>query len=205
MDAFFSYVCEHADKAHWIIFFLILLSGLNIPISEDLLLLSGGAIAAGCIPEHTFRIYIWIYLGCILSAWETYLIGRLLGPKLYRYAFLKTILSQERLHVIRGFYAKYGSFTFVIGRFCPGGVRNALFVTSGFTKMPFAQFAFRDGSACLLSSSVFFYIGFHFGSHFDLLVNHFKRYSELFFLILGLMLIIIISVAIFRKFRDNER
>ena len=39
-----------------------------------------------------------------------------------------------------GFYKKYGALTLVIGRFIPFGVRNAIFLTSGISKMPFAKF-----------------------------------------------------------------
>ena len=79
MESFFSYICENADNAHWIIFCLLILSGLNIPISEDILLLGGGAIASTCIPDHALRLYLWIFFNCLLSAWEMYWLGRSSG------------------------------------------------------------------------------------------------------------------------------
>src|SRR5262245_32067312 len=101
IESLFTYICEHANHAHWIIFSLLLLAGLNIPISEDLMLIGGGAIASTCIPEHTLRMFIWIYLGCYLSAWEAYWIGRLLGPRLYRIRLFNHIITPHRMDVLR--------------------------------------------------------------------------------------------------------
>ncbi len=181
IESLLHYICEHAHHAPWIIFFLLLLSGLNIPISEDMMLLGGGAIANTCFQDHVWQLYIWIFLGCYLSAWEGYWIGRLLGPKLYQITFFKKIITPGRMEWLRSYYAKYGIFTFIIVRFCPGGVRSALFMSSGLTKMPFPLFMIRDGFACLLSSSIIFSVGYHFAENIDTIFLYLKRYSLLFF------------------------
>lgn len=177
MESLLSYICDNADQAHWIIFCLLLLSGLNLPISEDIMLLGGGAIASLCIPDHALRLYLWIFFGCYLSAWEVYWIGRLLGPRLYQIRLFKSIITQKRLNLLRHYYAKFGVFTFIVGRFCPGGIRNALFLSSGLTKMPFYLFILRDGAACLLSSFVLFNIGYHFAENIDQIFHFFYRYT----------------------------
>ena len=198
IESFFSYVCENATYAHWIIFLLLLLSGLNIPISEDIMLLGGGAIASTCLPDHALRLYIWIFFGCYLSAWEGYWIGRLLGPKLYRFRLFKSLITPARMEWLRSYYAKYGIFTFIIGRFCPGGVRTALFVSSGFTKMPFRLFIMRDGFACLLSTAVLFNIGYHFAANIDKILLHFHTYSSVFLIF---FLVAIVSGLIYYGYK----
>ncbi|WP_228840597.1 DedA family protein [Candidatus Protochlamydia phocaeensis] len=188
-----NYICEHANQAHWIMFCLLLLTGLNLPISEEIMLIGGGAIASTCIPDHALRLYIWIFLGCYLSAWEAYWIGRLLGPRLYRIRLFKFIITPHRLDWLRHYYAKFGIFTFIVGRFCPGGIRNALFMSSGLTKMPFHLFILRDGLACLLSSLVFFHLGYHFGENIDPILVYFQRYSDWF--LIGILTLILAGFA----------
>ncbi len=180
MEGMFEYICSHAMYAHYICFGLLLLTGLNIPISEDIILLGGGAIAAVCIPDHAVRLYIWIYFGCILSAWEAYWIGRLLGPRLYEIRLFKHIITPHRLDLLRYSYAKFGVFTFIVGRFCPGGIRNALFMSSGLTKMPFPLFMLRDATACIFSNTLFFLIGYHFAYNIDGILKYFREYSNWF-------------------------
>jgi membrane protein DedA with SNARE-associated domain len=180
METVLTYICEHASHAHWIIFCLLLLSGLSIPISEDVLLLGGGAIASTCIPDHAVHLYLWIFFGSLLAAYEAYWIGRILGPKLYDIRLFSLLVTPHRVRRLQYYFSKFGIFTFIVGRFCPGGVRNTLFMTSGFTKMPFSLFMLRDGFACLLSTFVLFSIGYFFGQNIDKIVLHFQRYSEYF-------------------------
>jgi len=46
MDTFIPFLCQYADYAHLIIFILLLITGLNIPISEDLIIITA-AICMG--------------------------------------------------------------------------------------------------------------------------------------------------------------
>lgn len=177
MDSVFTFICENAYSAPWIIFTLLMLAGLNIPLSEDILLITGGAIASTCTPDNTLVLYLWVFFGCIFSAWEAYAIGRYIGPHLYDLKWFNYILTRERTTKLMITYEKYGIFTFFIVRFIPGGVRNALFMTSGLGKMPFLKFAYRDGLACLLACTTLFYIGYQFGTYYHSIIHYFKIYS----------------------------
>lgn len=202
MESALEYICAHATNAHWIIFLLLMFAGLNVPISEDIMLLGAGAIASTCIPEHTLRLFIWVFFGCWFSAWEAYWVGRLLGPKLYEIRWFSRILTPHRIEKLHHYYEKFGIFTFIVGRFCPGGVRNALFMTSGLGKMPFLTFIARDGLACIISSSTLFYLGFTFGENHDLLIHYFKRYE---IIALSLLVIIVLSIIVIVWRRKSKK
>jgi len=191
METLFVSICGVAHDAHWIFFLLLMLAGLNMPISEDIILLTGGAIASTCIPEHTMRLYIWIYLGCWISAWEVYWIGRLLGPKLYHFKWFKMFISPERVDRLHHYYEKFGVLTFIVGRFIPGGVRNALFLSCGLGKMPFPKFIARDGFAALISTGTLFTIGYEFGKNYHTMIRYVKTYN----LIAALIVITAIVIA----------
>lgn len=200
MESILTFICEHASEAHWIIFLLLLLAGLNVPISEDFLLLTGGAIASTCLPpDRKWHLFVWLYFGCLFSAWEAYWIGRLLGPKLYKIRWFSHVLTPKRIERLHHYYEKFGIFTFIIGRFIPGGVRNALFMTSGLGKMPFLRFISRDGFACLLSTSCLFYLGYVFGENHAALIHYFKAYNEIFLSILAIGIVIIGGIIIYRR------
>jgi len=179
MESFFQFVCQHADHAHFIIFGLLMLAGLNVPISEDFLLITAGAIANLCIPEHKLYLFAWVFAGCWISAWEAYAVGRILGPKLYKIKWFSHILPPERIDRLHHYYEKFGIFTFIIGRFIPGGVRNALFISSGLGKMPFLKFILRDGIACLISSTTIFLLGYVFAEYYDEVIAYLKKYNQL--------------------------
>lgn len=204
VQSIFSFICENAIYAHFFIFILFLLGGLNLPISEDLLMIGGGAIASTCIPDHTVRLFIWMLVGCYLASWETYWIGRLLGPKLYHISFFRRILTHERLELVRYFYAKFGIFTFLVGRFCPGGIRNVLFLSSGLTKMPFHLYVLRDGISSTIALSTLFYFGYIFGANFQQIMHVIDKYSLWFFISVVFFALSFFFFYWHRKMKNNR-
>jgi len=190
MESLISLACEHAHSAHWFFFLLIMLAGLNLPISEDIVLITAGALASTCIPEQTFHLFAWLFFACWFSAWEAYWLGRLLGPKLYNIKWFSYILTLKRIERLHHFYERFGFLTFMVGRFIPGGVRNALFMTSGLGKMPFHKFILRDLPACLLSVSALFSLGYFFGQNTQAITHFFKTYHTvaLLLILLGILL-----------------
>lgn len=192
MESILSFICEHAEFAHYIFFAMLMLAGLNVPLSEDLILLSAGAITATCVPENYLTMLTWLFLGCWISAWEAYAIGRYLGPKLYEIKWFSHILTRGRIERLHHYYEKFGIFTFILGRFIPGGVRNTLFMTAGLGKMHFGKFIFRDGIACLISTNVLFYLGFLFGENYSVIVDYFTTYTHVFLALLASTIIIFI-------------
>lgn len=187
-QAIFQFICLHNANAHWIICGLILLAGLNVPISEDFLLLSAGALASTYFTQGTFYMFGLVFAACLISGWEAYWMGRLLGPKLLQIRWFGHILPQSRIDKIEYFYKKYGILTFIVGRFIPGGVRNALFLSSGLTKMPFLLFMRRDFVGCLLASSVVFYLGYLFGSNSQTIFHYMEMYERGFLILFSLLI-----------------
>lgn len=186
-----EFVCAHAPDAYWILFIMLMCAGLNIPFSEDIILLTGGALAATCIPDQKWHLYTWLFFGCWISAWEAYWLGRTFGPKLYNVRWFKRILTPERVSRLHHYYERFGIWTFIVGRFIPGGVRNGLFMTSGLGQMPFLKFIARDGIACLISSYTLFSIGYAFASHYASIADAIRTYNWVALLIMvGLVTIV---------------
>lgn len=202
METWLEYLCVHALIAPYIFFGLLILAGLNIPISEDIILLTAGFLASQCIPEHTYFVYFWVFAGSLLSAWEVYWIGRLLGPKLYDIKCFNRILTLERMEKLGECYERYGVFTFIIGRFIPGGFRNALFMSSGLSKMPFWKFVLRDGTGCLIATAVIFSLGYQFAENYHLIVLIFKKYS-LIAASIFITLLIVVVLYLWKRSKHN--
>jgi len=194
METLISQACAQAHVAHWIFFLLIMIAGLNVPISEDIVLITAGAMASTCIPEHTIRLFTWLFFACWFSAWEAYWLGRLLGPKLYDIKWFSHILTLKRIERLHHYYEKFGFLTFMVGRFIPGGVRNALFMTSGLGKMPFLKFILRDFPACLLSVSCLFYLGYIFGQNYHTIIKFIETYNMVTLMIIALSLMMFFTI-----------
>jgi membrane-associated protein len=186
-DAFFNFMCLHAPEAHYYFFGLLLLAGVNIPVSEDLILMAGGIIVAICIPEHYYLMLGWLYAGCLFSAYEAYWLGHTFGRQLYTLPGFRHIITPTRMQNVHRFIERFGVLTFMVGRFIPGGVRNAIFISSGLGRMPFWVFACRDGFAAIFSTWTFYQLGHLFGDNYPILFDYVTTYHHIVLLLVGLL------------------
>ncbi len=171
MEEITLYIQQNAAIAPYLIFGLLLLAGFNIPVSEDLMLFISAMLAAQS-PDLLWPLFIAVFAGAYLSDLICYaFMGRYLGNKIFHIKFFQNMVTQEQIDKIHAFYEKYGILTLLIGRFIPFGVRNGLFLTAGLGKMNAVKFAVSDFIACIISSSVFFYLYFTFGEQMVELVK----------------------------------
>jgi membrane-associated protein len=145
-----EFIQNHAQHAHYVLFGLALLAGMNVPISIDLLMIAGATLASTLIPEHLYLLFFFLFAGCSLSAWIAYALGRFFGIRLMNTRYFSKILNQKRIDQINEFYNTRGFWTLFFGRFIPFGVRNALYMSSGMSKLSFRNLPF--GMDLLVSS-----------------------------------------------------
>lgn len=163
MEPILDFIQANIDYAPYAFFGILLLAGFNLPISEDIMLLTG-ALMAIKNPELKYELFAGIYLGAYASDLISYsFMGRYLGQKIFQIKFFSKMITDEKLEKVNGFYAKYGIMTLIVGRFIPFGVRNALFITAGLGKMNAWKFAISDFIACTISSIFFFWLYFTYG------------------------------------------
>lgn len=196
VDIITSFLFEHAPFAHYYFFGLLMLAGINVPISEDLLMILGGVISATMVPQNTMKIFIALFLGAYISDWVAYGIGRVIGPKVFRSKWFGKLAKKDRPARIGAFYKKYGAIVLLIGRFIPFGVRNALFITAGMGKMPFLRFLIFDGIACILSNSTLFFLAYQFGKNYQIILEKLKAFNLILF---AIFLIAVIGTIWYKK------
>lgn len=199
LESISEYVCYHAEWAHLLFFGLFLLAGLNIPISEDVMLATAAVLAATTVPENTTKLFAWCFAGALISDMEAYWVGRILGKRVLSYGWIST----ESMQKVVGFYDRFGAVALFFGRFVPFGVRNCLFLTSGMTKMPIGRFLLWDGPACFLSNLVVFYSAYQIGKSGDDLTRFFHAWYSVILIVFAAVLFgaVLLYVVFNRKAR----
>lgn len=173
MESLIAFISEHAHYAPWVIGVSILLAGMNLPISIDILLVFSAFMSATANPEMTYPLYFIIFFCSIFSAWIAYFIGR----SLHRFSFLapfRKIVTDKKLAKMQTFYDRYGAFVYIVGRFIPFGVRNVIFISSGMSQVKFTRFALFDAIGCFLWSSLFYTLFFHLSANFSTMLETLK-------------------------------
>jgi phosphatidylserine decarboxylase precursor-related protein len=98
---------------------------------------------------------------------------------------------------MHGYLSKYGIFTFIVCRFIPFGVRNTLFMTSGFLGLPIRRFALYDITAALISTNTLFFLFYHFG---DDVRNPIRVAGVILFVLMVFTVLGLLLRVIFRAF-----
>ncbi|HSX26316.1 MAG TPA: DedA family protein [Chlamydiales bacterium] len=196
METLIQFIFEHAQYAHWIVFGALMLAGINVPISEDLMIIFSAVLAATVVPENIYKLFAAVFLGCYISDWACYWVGRSLGPKLWNISWFAKTFDRKRIDQIHAYYAKYGFFTLLVGRFIPFGVRNCLFLTAGLGRMPFGRFLLSDGIACICSNTILFTVAYQVGKNYQTLLESIKTFNIFLF---SAFVVLIIAFIWYKK------
>ena len=163
MEDLIAFIQSNIEIAPWIIFGTLLLAGFNIPVSEDgMIFLS--AVLASNNPGTRLPFFLGVYAGAYFSDLICYWLGRILGPKLFKIRFFANMASPEKIDKVGYYFERYGILTLIVGRFIPFGVRNAMFLTAGLSKMNFVKFALADLVACTISVLTYYYLYYQYGA-----------------------------------------
>ena len=193
MDFLLDFIQSNVHLAPYLIFSLLLLAGLNLPVSEDIMLFITGVLASQN-PSHTVPLFLGVFLGAYISDCICYaFLGRFLGQKIFNTKFFSKERRLKKLQKIEHFYEKYGIYTLFFGRFIPFGVRNALFISAGLSKMNAWKFAFADFCSCFISSITYFWIYKNYGSS---VIPYIKRIN-----VIAISILIFLALTAFFFFR----
>lgn len=205
IETLLQLLTENATHAHWVFFSLLMLAGFNLPISEDLVVLSSAVVAATVSPENTYKIFAFVFMGCYLSDWVSYWIGRVVSPWLRKRKMLVKIVDNRRIVKVNRFYERYGVSTLLFGRFIPFGVRNFLFMSAGMVRMNFLKFILIDGIACLLSNTIWFTIAYSLAENYKVVLAYMKRTNIIIFSVFAFFVLGIIAYKIYKKRKDSKK
>ncbi len=192
MQQVWAFLNQYVTYAPLLVFILLLLAGLNLPLSEDLIIITSAFLARSNV-ELTYNFYIALLAGVIISDHMAYWIGNRIGHGLHK-KYLQKFLSPAKLERVHFYIKKYGIFSFIICRFIPFGVRNTLFISSGIMRMKYGLFALFDGIAAIISVSTLYFLFFRLGASME-------RPYRILGIVLFVLLLIVVSIGIFKLYR----
>lgn len=140
-------------------------AGLGVPISEDLTLLLGGALAARGVTLYWPTLAAG-YLGVLLGDALIHHWGYRMGPAAYRTERVQKVLSVERQTKLRNHFERHGFWTIVVGRHTPV-LRAPIFFLSGASRIPLWKFLVADAVSAAITVPAVVTLGYFFGGHLD--------------------------------------
>jgi membrane-associated protein len=170
----------------YISFGLLVLSGMSMPISEDIVIIISASIAATVAQDKLYHIFAGCLLGAYTSDIIAYTIGRfgikkiIFSPFMVKFKIINPVKMRSRVEVMQNYFTSYGGKTLFFGRFVPFGMRNVIFMTSGLIKMSPLKFMGIDLCAVTCTSTILFSLGYSFGNNYKVIFPYLDRYKYVF-------------------------
>lgn len=203
MELLSDFLYNLAPYTHFIAFGLLLLAGINIPVSEDLVFIISASIAATIVPQNTVIIFISCFIGAYTSDIIAYSIGRYAGRQVLETKGIRKFVPEKKLFRVEKYFHDYGQKTLFFGRFIPFGVRNVLFIAAGIAKMRFYRFLVIDLLALSITSTILFSLGYFFGENYRVIIPYLDRYKYIVFLVFIITVFVLVKRKFFR-FSQNK-
>lgn len=172
---------------------VLILSGLGLPVPEDIPLLVMGYVCY--CDKGNLMLIIPLGVAAVLAGdLVVYSMGRWIGMSLTKVWPFRKFLNADRLEWTRVRFNAHCGKTLFTSRFLPG-VRTAVFFSAGAFRIPYWKMLAFNGSAALLSVPTIILAAYYFGSQIHA-VQHWTSRAEL---ALVLVIVAIIGLAVALK------
>jgi membrane-associated protein len=140
---------------------LLVVAGFGAPLSEDVILVAGGLVAAAG-NGSLLLISLTGWVGVVVGDSLLFRLGQKLGPRSMNVRFLQKLMTPQRVSRVSHHFARHGVLTIVLVRFCMG-LRVPAYVTAGMSGMQYRRFLVADGLAALVYAPLLVWLGWRFG------------------------------------------
>jgi len=141
--------------AYALVFGLLAGTGVGLPMSEDILLLTAAALTLRDVMDPLVLVVV-AWFGILIADGLTFHWGRLFGPTLLEHPRLARMMPPARLRAMQDTMQRHGPAFLFLVRFMPG-VRSALLFAAGSLKTPYRYLFFFDGIAAAIELPLLVY------------------------------------------------
>lgn len=184
------------------VFIALMLTGVGLPVPEDIILLSAGYVTAKgfAILEIMIPLAMIAILGGDIIM---YALGRNFGERVFKWKIFSYIFSPKRQEKIHRFYDRYGKRAIFIARFAPG-LRSWVYIFAGTAKVNLGIFILMDFLAAIISVPVFIWLGFYFNTEIEEIAYFIAHIKEWVIVFVAIGIIILIVRRWFKKGKTEE-
>jgi membrane protein DedA with SNARE-associated domain len=185
-----------ASYGYAAVFLLMLAESACIPIPSELIMLFGGALAAGAVPgAHPALAGIIIAgaAGNVAGSYLAWAAGRYWGQAALRRVAPRVGLREHDIDRAVGWFEKYGPAAVFFGRLMPV-VRTFISLPAGFAGMPAVRFGVYTAAGCLPWTAGLAAAGYAVGRNWQAVANGFHGPTY----IIAAVIAIALAVGFFR-------
>jgi membrane protein DedA with SNARE-associated domain len=182
------------------LFGLLFSCGLGFPLPEDVPLIAAGIL----IYHHQMHLAVaapLAWLGIIGGDCVLYILGYRYGERISRLPMIGKYMTPSRIQRAEGLFQKYGVWMVAVGRLFMG-VRGAMVVVAGTSRLKFHKFLTADGLAAIVSGGMFLYLGYWGGEYGPEMVHRIRQFK--YSMWIGAAVLALVLIFLFFR-RDREQ
>jgi membrane protein DedA with SNARE-associated domain len=155
------------------LFVILVLSGLGLPLPEEVPLLLAGYLAS----HQSANLYILILVGlagALSSDVLLFMATHRYRSQIFRWRWTRAIIRPRYLVLARRQFHNHGLKIVIVARWLPA-LRSAVCLTAGLTGIKFWRFMLVDATAACITVPTSILLGYYAGTHIDRLISGFER------------------------------
>jgi membrane protein DedA with SNARE-associated domain len=192
------FIANHGVLA---VFLLMALESACIPIPSEVIMLIGGALAAGAIEgAHPSLVLVIIagVVGNVVGSYVAWAVGRFGGPAVIRRFGRYVFLREHDLEKAERWFERRGAASVLVGRLLPV-IRTFISLPAGIAAMPPLRFGVYTTLGCIPWTAALGIAGYAVGDHWEKIANAFHGPSYIIAAIAAVVLIILAARHVKRR------
>jgi membrane protein DedA with SNARE-associated domain len=196
-----SFIAQYGYLA---VFLLMLAESACIPVPSEVIMLFGGALAAGAVPgAHPSLVGIIVagVLGNVAGSYIAWAVGRYAGQAAVRRWGRRVGIREGEVDRAAVWFDRHGSAAVLVGRLVPV-VRTFISLPAGFAAMPPVRFGVYTTLGCIPWTAALAIAGYYLGANWQSVANGFHGPT---YVIAGIVVVAIAAFVIvyFRRSRRH--
>ena len=192
-----------AQYGYLAVFLLMLAESACIPVPSEVIMLFGGALAAGAVPgAHPSLVGIIVagVLGNVAGSYIAWAVGRYAGQAAVRRWGRRVGIRDREVERADVWFERHGPAAVLVGRLIPV-VRTFISLPAGFAAMPPVRFGVYTTLGCIPWTAALAIAGYELGANWQSVANGFHGPT---YVIAGIVVVAIAAVVIV-QFRRGRR
>jgi membrane protein DedA with SNARE-associated domain len=182
------------------VFLLMLAESACIPVPSEVIMLFGGALAAGAVPgahPSLAGIIVAGAAGNVAGSYLAWAAGRYWGQAAVRRWGRRVRLREHHIDQAVAWFDRYGLAAVFFGRLVPV-VRTFISLPAGFAEMPAARFGIYTAAGCIPWTAGLGAAGYALGRNWETVSNGIGEFS---YVVVALLVIALAAVIVRRRAR----
>ena len=181
----------------WVVYGLLLLSGIGIPLGEDIIIIPAGMLVQqGALP--LWPTLLAAYAGVVCGDLLWFIVCSKIGTRLVHKKWFKRFVHPKRMLQAKYQFDKRGFWVIVLARFIPAS-RTTTITVAGMMHMPFIKFAIPTAICCLVTVPMQLFAGWWIAESLQA-----KSTIELIVRLLGLVMVVVATIWVYRLWSSHR-